>query len=219
MSTTTSMLLFSTPTCVILIVCFLVHDCWTQTQHLCDTGLDTQVAWCVALPFVCPPHCESRRAQTIRRPAGVFVLQGTHSAPESTVYASAVHPICSHYMQRKLKTRCMTQAINADTTTTQVRALHCDWRSTWERACGIRKASLAKRNPDSDRVVATYERVGALLGICSLQWIQTLLHYCGSLEMPWGIMDEISFVYVAFCAESKAIYVGSRGASHYHTRR
>ena len=48
---------------------------------------------------------------------------------------------------------------------------------------------------------------------------QTLLHYRGSLQMPCGIMDEVPCVYIAFCAELKAIYVGSRGASHYHTRQ
>ena len=113
----------------------------------------------------------------------------------------------------------MTHSINADTAPTRVRALHCDWRSTWEQECEIRKTEFAKRNPDWDRVVATYERVGALLGICPLQWIHTLLHYRGSLEMPCGLMDEVPCVYIVFCAELKAIYVGSRGASHYHTRR
>ena len=67
--------------------------------------------------------------------------------------------------------------------------------------------------------MATYKRVDALLGICLLQWIQTLLHYRRSLEMPCGIMDEVPCLYIVFWAELKAIYVGSRHASHYHTRR
>ena len=44
MSAVTNMLLSSAPTRVILIVCFVARDCWTQTQHLCRTGLGTQVA-------------------------------------------------------------------------------------------------------------------------------------------------------------------------------
>ena len=32
-------------------------------------------------------------------------------------------------------------------------------------------------------------------------------------------MDEVPCVYIVYCAELKAIYVGSRGASQYHTRR
>ena len=219
MSTITNLLLPTpTPTRVTLIVSFLAHDCWTQRQHLRHVGLSTEVVWCESFPFVYPAYCESCDAQTIRQPAGDFVHQGTHPAPQCTVYASAVHLFLSRYMRHKLKTRCMTLAINAHTTPTRVRALHSDWRSTWERGCQIRKAEFAKRNTDGERVVATYEQVGALLGICLLHWIQTLLHYRGSLEMPCGITDKIPCVYITFCAGLKGIYVGSRGASHYHTR-
>ena len=149
MSTITNLLLSTpTPTRVTLIMSFSARDCWTQRQHLRHVGLSTEVVWYESFHFVYPAHCKSRRAQTIRQPAGNFVLQGTPPAPQCTVYASTVHLFLSGYMRHKLKTCCMTLAINAHTTTTRVRALHSDWRSTWERGCEIRKAEFAKHNPD-----------------------------------------------------------------------
>ena len=144
---------------------FLARDCWTHRHHLCKMGLGTQVAWCESFPFVCAPHCEFRRAQTIHQPAGVFVLQDTPSAPHTMVYASSINLFLSRYMRRKLKKRCMTHESNAHTIPTRVRALHCDWRLAWEHGCKIRKTELAKRKPDWDSIMATYEKAGALLGI------------------------------------------------------
>ena len=72
MSAITNMLLSSKPPRVILIVFFLARDCWTQTQHLCHTGLGTQIAWCEAFSLCAHPTvtCGTHRPSD-NRPASL----------------------------------------------------------------------------------------------------------------------------------------------------
>ena len=95
--------------------------------------------------------------------------------------------------------------------------VRADWKNMWKHECDLRARALdGVRNWDA--VGHSFDRVGKILGCCPATWVQRVCYLMGATYSPCSVFCRGPCVYILFCMELGAIYIGCAGAIQYFHR-
>ena len=95
--------------------------------------------------------------------------------------------------------------------------VRADWKQIWEHECSRRERALAGTG-DWTTIGQSFDTIGKMLGCCPAAWIQRVCYLMGTTYSPCSVFRRGPCVYILFCMELGAIYIGCVGAIQYYHR-
>ena len=92
--------------------------------------------------------------------------------------------------------------------------VRADWKRIWEHERSRKERALAGTR-DWTTIGQSLDTIRKMLGCCPTAWIQRVCYLMGTTYSPLCVFRRGPCVYIRFCMELGAIYIGCLGAIQY----